>query len=234
VQKLGHAPTAMTVAGQETETTLGQAAAMAAVSLVRSLTDGQGAAWDISPHRLVTVISGAMANPPTAMPTKKSPLHLALHGLATDGKALGVPDPDRAFVAQWDDEGYSWPPTSLVYMLKSGTSTLSAEADPKHIGEEPRTADRHRLLLLQLAYITALRGLIYAAQKETLSYLPGWAKNAAKSLGRLYGPMELYESWGLVPRSFMQRTDVSANIENILGKDKGLYAKRKYRVSEYG
>jgi hypothetical protein len=233
VQKLGNMPTAIVVAGQKTRSVLGQAAVTAAASLVGLLTaGGQGTSWSISPHRLVTVISGTIAKPLMAMPAKQSPLHLALHGIATDGKAHGVPGPDKVFVPQWNEAGYDWPPDSLVYMLKSGTSALFSEADTRYIREEPRTADRHRLLMLEIAYITALRGLVYAAQTDTSLYLPVWAMTAAKHLGRLYGPAELYEEWGLVPRSFMLLTDVSTNIKNISGKE--LEASKKYSVARYG
>lgn len=234
VQELGDMPAAMSVAGQETVTTLGQAATLAAESLVRLLTTGgQGTAWDVSPHRLTTVISGAIAELRTAMPTARSPLHLALHWLSADDKVQGLPPPARAFVPQWDGAGYSWPPSSLVYMLKSGTSTVSSEAAvPKRTGEEPRTADRHRLLLLQLAYITALSGLVHADQTSKSPYFPEWAKAAAHHLGRLYGPAGEYAIWGLVPQVLMTRTDVNTNIKRILN-NKGLYANSNYYVDEY-
>lgn len=234
VRELGDMSAVMSVAGRETETKFGRAAAMAAAQLVGLLTtDGQGAAWEISAHRLATVISGTVSEPLKAMPTAQSPLHLALHWLSADDKVIGVPPPASAFVAQWDGRGYSWPPGSLVYMLKSGTSALSSEAAvAKRTGIEPRTADRHRLLLLQLAYIIAFSGLIHAAQARTSPLLVEWAKTAAKHLGRLYGPAELYAIWGLVPRSLMLRTDVGADIEHILGA--GLDVRENYPVSEYG
>jgi len=233
VHELDNTPATMSVDGQETETTLGQAAVLGARSLVQLLTTGgQGTAWDISPHRLVTVISGNIVTPLKAMPTAQSPLHLTLHWLSADDKVLAVPDPASAFVAQWDGSGYGWSTSSLVYMLKSGTSTLSSEAAvPTRAGGEPRTADRHRLLLLQVAYITALSGLVYAAPGSTSSYFAEWAKTAAHHLGRLYGPAGQYAIWGLIPRALMMRTDVSSNIKRILKKEP--YANSNYKVSKY-
>lgn len=202
-------------------------------SLVRLLTNGgQGAASDVSPHRLTTIISGAIAKPLKAMPTARSPLYRTLHWLSADDNVQGQPAPASAFVPQWDGAGYSWPPSSLVYMLKSGTPTLSSEAAlAKRTGEEPRTADRHRLLLLQLAYITALSGLVHAARTGTSSYFAEWAKTAAHHLGRLYGPAGQYAIWGLIPRTLMMRTDVSADIKRILKTE--LYTNPNYQVSQY-
>ena len=74
---------------------------------------------------LMTVISGDIAKPLKAMPTARSPLYQALHWLSADDSVQGLPAPASAFVPQWNGVGYSWPPSSLVYMLRSGTSTLS-------------------------------------------------------------------------------------------------------------
>jgi hypothetical protein len=234
VQEVDDAPVVITVADQEEETTLGRAAATAVASLVGVLTtDGQGASWDMSSHRLATVISCAIAEPLEAMPIARSPLHLALHWLSADDNVLDVPEPAKAFVPQWNGSGYSWPPSRLVYMLQSGTSTLSAEAAvPKRRGGRPGTADWHRSLLLQLAYITALSGLVNAAQESTSSDFPELAKSAAQYLCRLYGPAGRYAVWGLNPRALMMLTDVSTDIEQILGA--APIANENYEVSDYG
>lgn len=233
-QEVEDASAVITVADQEKRTKLGQAAAMAVASLTQVLTtNDQGTSWDMLPHRLATVISGVIAEPLRVMPIARSPLHLALHWLSADDNVLDVPEPAKAFVAQWNGSGYSWPPSRLVYMLQSGTSTLSVEATaPKRHAWQSGTSNWHRLLLLQSAYITALSGLVRAAQERTSSDFPELAKPAAQRLCRLYGPAERYAVWGLNPRALMTLTDVSNDIRQILGTEPT--ASENYQVSEYG
>jgi len=234
LQEIGDVPAVVTVADQVAETALDQAAEMAATNLVGLLTDGdKGNVWDTPPHRLATVISGTITEPLAAMPAARSPLHLALHSLSAYQDVPAVPKPADAFVAQWNGAGgYGWPPWHLIYMLKNGTCVLSAEAAMlKRRGRSESAGDRHRSLLLQLAFITALCGLVHAAREHTSRYLDAFAETAAMHLGRLYGPASQYDEWGLIPQALMRRTDVSSDVKHIL--EKGLKRNKNYRMYKY-
>jgi len=85
-------PATVTVADAERTTTLRQAAVEAAQSIVDRLTDpGQGEPLVLPPHRLATVISGVIDQPPTAMPAANSPMHLALHHLSAGDQVVAEP-----------------------------------------------------------------------------------------------------------------------------------------------
>jgi hypothetical protein len=233
VRQLEDQQTIVTVGESTRTTTFRRAPVEAARGLVELLTNpGQGEAWELPSHRLASVISGVTETPSDVMPAANSPLHLALHHLSASDDVLAVPEPATAFVAQWNGAGYSWPINNLIYMLESGTATLSTEAVVAAPAGTPRTADRHRRLLLLLAYINALSGLVYAARTSASDLFPEWAKTAATRLGRLFGPGRVYEDWGLVPRALMLRTNVSEDVQHVLGAP--LTANPDYTVSDYG
>ena len=213
VNQLDGEPATITAGGAQRSAPLGQAAVAAAQALVELLTDaGHGEPVDLEPYRLATVIDGALDQPPTTMPAANSPLHLALHHLSGGGDV--VAEPATAFVAQWSGAGYAWPPNRLMYMLDRGTSLLTATAST---GQEPSTADRHRHLLLLVAYLTAAAGLVRAAQTSQSILFPEWARTAAQRLGLLFGPGQAFRDWGVVPRALLQRTGAIDAVGQVLG-----------------
>ena len=213
VDALENQPATVRVGDDARTTTLGKAAKEATSALISRLTNhGIGNSWDMPRHRLTTVISGKFQKQLGSMPAANSALHKALHYLS--GGPQGVASPANSFVSQWLHSEYGWPPDSLVYMLDCGTATLSAAAADTKSSDEAQpeywesTSDRHRRLLLTLAYVTALASLVKvgASGAANSEYFPAWAKGAADRLGRLYGPAEVYKDWGLVPRAFLLRT----------------------------
>lgn len=230
VNRLEGEPATVTVGDTKLATTLGQAAVEAARGLVELLTDpGQGESWELPPHRMTTIISGTIDTPPKAMPTAHSPLHVALHRLSAGDDV--VAEPATAFVAQWSGAGYTWPAGSMLYMLDRGTSLLSAQVVTAAAGQQPSTADRHRWLLLLVAYLTALTGLLQATRTSSSPLFRAWAATAATRLGPLFGPGRGYLDWGLVPQALLLRTGVGDDVAQVLGSP--LRANPNYPLPAY-
>jgi hypothetical protein len=231
VDQLENEPATVTVGEDKRTTTLGQAAPEAAQCIVDLLTDpGASETLVLPPHRLVTVISGVIDQPPATMPTANSPLHLALHHLSAGDQV--VAEPKTAFVPQWSGSGYTWPAASLLYMLDRGTSQLSAEITAVPDGRVLRTADRHRKLLLLVGYLTATAGLVRAAETSQSSLFPSWATHTAKRLGALFGPGEGYRDWGLAPQALLLRIGATEEIARRRGA--ALTRNENYPVPDYG
>jgi hypothetical protein len=210
-------PASVTVGAKTLECLMREVANLAASSTIDLLGDpGVGTARVIPVHRVVTVISGTLTEPLKALPTPNSALHLALHQLSSGGSI--VAEPSSAFVAQWSGLGYEWPTTSLLYMLDRGTALLAKEfAEVTLEPENLPTSTRHRHNVLLVAYISALTGLIRAADMSHPSYFREWAKNAGKTLGRLFGPGSDYKDWGLMPRAYLTRTGLAEEVARKLG-----------------
>jgi hypothetical protein len=212
------AKTASVTIGAETrQCPMREVASMAASWTVDLLGDaGVGTTRAIPAHRVTTVISGASSEPLEVLPTPNSALHLALHRLSAGGSI--VAQPSSAFVAQWSGLGYEWPTTSLLYMLDRGSALLAKEAIETALGpEDEPTSERHRRNVLLVAYISALTGLILAADLSRPSYFREWANTAGKTLGRLFGPGSDYKDWGLMPRAYLTRTGMAEEVARKLG-----------------
>lgn len=232
LDQLEATPATVTVGDVNADTTLQDAATACAETLVQLLSDpGQGQAWELPGHRLVTVISGVVEEPLTEMPAPHSPLHLALHRLSAGDQA--VADPATAFVAQWTGAGYAWPTTSMLYMLSRGTALLAAEAAAdERPSNAPTAADRHRQLLLLIAYITASAGLVRAAQSSGSNLIQEWGRTAAKRLGLLFGPGQDFLDWGQVPQALLLRTGAVEPVAQLRGEP--LTSNPHYPVPDYG
>ena len=207
----------VTVGAETRQCLVGEVASLAASWTVDLLSNpGVGITRAIPVHRVATVISGTLSRPLEALPAPNSALHLALHQLSSGGSI--VAQPSSAFVAQWSGLGYEWPITSLLYMLDRGTALLAHEAVEAALrsGDVP-TSERHRRNVLLVAYISALTGLIRAADMSQPSYFREWAKTAGKTLGRLFGPGSDYRDWGLVPRAYLTRTGSADDVARKLG-----------------
>jgi hypothetical protein len=210
-------PVSATVGSETRECPMREVASLAASLTVGLLSDpGVGTTRAIPVHRVATVISGTLSKPLEALPIPNSALHLALHHLSSGGSI--VAQPSSAFVAQWSGLGYDWPITSLLYMLDRGTALLAKEFADATLGpEDVPTSERHRVNVLLVAYISALTGLIRAADMSQPSYFSEWAKTAGKTLGRLFGPGSDYKDWGLVPRAYLTRTGSAEDVARKLG-----------------
>jgi hypothetical protein len=210
-------PASVGVGAETRECLVREAASLAASRTVRLMSDpNEGTTRVIPTHRIVTVISGTLSEPLQTLPTPNSPLHLALHQLSSGGSI--VAQPSSAFVAQWSGLGYDWPSTSLLYMLDRGTALLAKEFAETTLGPgDEATSARHRRNVLLVAYISALTGLIQAADMNQPSYFREWAKTAGKTLGRLFGPGSVYKDWGLLPRAYLTRTGLAEDVERKLG-----------------
>jgi hypothetical protein len=210
-------PASMAVGVKTRECLVSEVASLAACTAVDLLGDpGASMTRAIPMHRVTTVISGTQSQPLEALPAPNSALHLALHQLSWGGSI--VAQPSSAFVAQWSGLGYEWPITSLLYMLDRGTALLAKEAVAATLGpEDVPTSERHRSNVLLVAYISALTGLIRAADMSRPSYFSEWAKTAGKTLGRLFGPGSDYKDWGLMPRAFLTRTGSADDVTRKLG-----------------
>jgi hypothetical protein len=224
-------PVTVTIGNCGWQSTIGRAATDSARVLSKLLAQpGAGQTWDTPTHRLSTVISGVFDRRSVTMPTANSPLHVALHQLSAGDEDIA--DPHSAFVAQWTGAGYTWPPTNLVYMLAQGTSVLSARMDAAtRGGQELRTTEQHRHLLLLLAYLVVSAGLVRAAQDTRSVLLPEWARSTAVRLGRLFGPGKPYIDWGLNPRALLLRIDASEDVTRLLGEP--LTPNPRYSVADY-
>jgi hypothetical protein len=103
-------------------------------------------------------------------------------------------------------------------MLDRGTALLAREFAADTLGPaDVSTSDRHRRNVLLVAYVSALGGLIRAADMSRPSYFREWAKTAGKTLGRLFGPGSDYKDWGLVPRAYLTRTGLADDVADKLG-----------------
>lgn len=215
VGQLEDKPATIVVGHTRRNTTIGGAAAAATHMLTDLLTDmGKGAAYDVSPHRLATVISGISDGQPPVMPAANDSLHLAMHMLAGGGAIAA--DPAVACVPQWSDNGYKRTASSLLYMLGTGTSLLSVDAVTAAVDRRrPSTADQHRTWVLLMAHLIAACGLVRAANGGTTQLLQEWARTAADRLGRLFGPAEMYLKWGLVPRTMLICTGARGAVESV-------------------
>jgi hypothetical protein len=214
VRQLAGQPATVTLGTRRRTTTLGQAAADATEELTALLSrPGRGSSWDLPPYQISTVISSATDQPMTAMPVANSPLHLALHRLSGGDEVFA--EPASAFVAQWSGAGYTWPASNLLYLLDHGLSLLSAAAASP--APAPTAAERHRTLLLLVAYLTAAVGLVRAARSSRSELVREWAATAAKRLGMLFGPGRGFLDWGLVPRALMLRAGASEDVAQVLG-----------------
>lgn len=210
-------PVSVAVGDKAWQCLLREAASLAASCTVDLLSNpGVGTTTAIAAHRVVTVISGTLAKPLDTLPPPNSALHLALHKLSSGGSI--VAQPSSAFVAQWSGLGYEWPSTSLLYMLDRGTALLAKEFAEATLGpQDLPTSTRHRHNVLLVAYISALTGLIRAADMSRPSYFSEWAKTAGKTLGRLFGPGSDYKDWGLMPRAYLTRTGLAEDVARKLG-----------------
>lgn len=190
---------------------------------------GAGTTRQIPMHRVATVISGTLLKPLDALPAPNSALHLALHQLSS-GDSI-VAQPSSALVPHWSGLGYEWPSTRLLYMLDRGSALLAKEAAEVTLGEDMSTSERHRRNVLLVAYISALTGLIRAADLSQHDLFAGWATNAGKTLGRLFGPGSDYKDWGLMPRAFLTRTGSADDVARKLGTP--LVPNPSFSVSPY-
>lgn len=216
VQDLEEKQVSVSVGDAVRPTVFRQAAVAASEQVGALLADKQyDISWDAPQHRLVTVIDGDFDVRPTAMPDPASALCLTLHYLAGGQEAL--PDPRNAFVAQWNNATFNWPPSSLVYTLDSGTSVLVAKVGA-HIATN--NSDRHRRYLLTLAYLTALSGLVdvCANQNPESMYFGAWGKMAAGRLGQMFGPAGQFRELAQLPQAFLSRNGSSDAVELIIGK----------------
>ncbi len=207
----------VTVGSSLRTTTLGEAADAAVQALVDHLTEpARGNIWEAPSHRITTVISGSNFFPTNSMPPPNTPLHVALHRLASGDEIMA--EPATAFVAQWTNAGYAWPVNSMLYMLSQGSSVFSQEALYPTPGEyQLSTSDRHRRHSLLVAYLTAAIGLIRAARQTPSPYLREWAGTAAKRLGVLFGPGDAFLEWGQVPRALLLRTGAVEAVAQLRG-----------------
>ena len=228
VRRLVSSPATATFGAMRRSTTLGQAAADSAKGLTEVLSRPvRAGTWDLPPYQISTVISSATDQPVTTMPVANSPLHLALHRLSGGDEV--VAEPATAFVAQWSGAGYTWPAANLLYLLDRGLSLLSAAAGSP--GTVPTAAERHRELLLLVAYLTAAVGLVRAARVSGSELVREWAATSAKRLGMLFGPGRVFLDWGLVPRALLLRIGASEDVAQVLGVP--LTANADYPTSAY-
>jgi hypothetical protein len=204
------------VGDQSLRTTVPSAATEAVGALMSSLGDPQGSSWDVPGHRLVTVIEGVGGESDVgAMPTAGSPLHVSLHRLAGGDDAIATPA--AAFVAQFTNAGYGFPPARMVYMLNKGTAALLHTALARE-PQNPQTASTwHRERTLLTAYVSALAGLVTASPASSNVMFPAWAATAAKMLARLYGPGRGYLEWGRFPAELLRRTGSASAVGQVLG-----------------
>jgi hypothetical protein len=217
VLELEGQPATVTVGPKQSETCYGTAATAAINSLADLLTNApDGNAYDTPSHRLTTVISGMANGQLDVIPPAGGQLNVALHSLSA-GFGL-MPQPQNAFVRQWTNADYRWPPSSLVYMLDIGSAALSSAVERAVSRGLESASAHHRRLLLTLAYITALAGLVHVdvgVPDARSDFFTDWANRAAARLGWLYGPAWVYRDWGLVPREFLLRTGVTADINVV-------------------
>jgi hypothetical protein len=236
VDKLEDASATITVGSRHTATIVSQAATSCAELVVDQLSDPKrGDFWDVPSHRVVSAIEVLPAEPFTEMPDAGSPLHRALHRLSAGGHA--VADPQTAFVATWTGTGYAFPTSNMLYMLNWGSALLpdgaTAEGPPS---KGLSAGDRHRQLLLLVAYINATTGLIDAATASDSQLIQEWASTAAMRLGNLFGPGEKFLTWGQVPQALMQRTgaaDIVSKRRREIQEGADLSPNPRYPVPKY-
>jgi hypothetical protein len=117
-------------------------------------------------------------------------------------------------------------------MLDRGTALLAKEFAEATLGpHDVSTSERHRRNVLLVAYISALTGLIRAADMNRPSYFREWARTAGNTLGRLFGPGSDYKDWGLLPRAFLTRTGMAEDVARKLGTP--LVANPNFPVTDY-
>jgi hypothetical protein len=204
------------VRGAKATRPVSQLSVAAAEAAAKVMADAGAASWIIPTFRTVTVIRGNLTEPLSSLPSPNGPLHYALHRLARGNLVLA--QPSRALVSQWSGATYDWPINSLLYMLDRGAVLLSSELATNPSDVVGWTASAlHRRNALLAAYISALAGLIKAADMTKPSYFREWAKTAADKLARLFGPGSDYKDWGLFPRAFLRNTGADGDVARVRG-----------------
>ncbi len=181
-----------------------------------------------STRRIVTIIDGTSDAPLHEMPPENSPLHIALHRLANGDDVIAAPA--AAFVPQWTMAGYAFPPSRMMYALSAGSANLIEPAIRPQPGEV-RASDWHRERTLMTAYVCALADLVLAAPNSQSGAFKAWARLAAQTLARLYGPAQNYLEWGQYPAAILTRTGAVAAVRDAL--DGKLSSNAEFPVGPY-
>lgn len=168
----------------------------------------------LSTRRIVTIINCKSDAPLQEMPSDNSPLHIALHRLASGDDAIAAPA--AAFVPQWTMAGYAFPPSRMMYALSAGCANLIEPAIRTQSGIA-RSSDWHRERTLMTAYVCALADLVVTAPSSHSSAFQAWASLGAQTLARLYGPSQNYLEWGQYPAAILARAGAITAVREALG-----------------
>ena len=204
----------VTIGTQAIDTTVREAAREVAISLADNLEEEQSSVLtDCSTRRLVTIIDGESDAPFNKMPPENSPLHVALHHLASGDSVIAAPA--AAFVPQWTMAGYAFPPNKMVYALSGGSASLIEAAIRRQPGEVT-ASDWHRERTLLTAYVCALADLVLTAPESTSGAFRAWEERAAPTLARLYSPARRFLEWGHDPSAILARTGAVTGLRDAL------------------
>ena len=218
--KIGASPCSTTVRDASLEVAIGLAAELEAGPCSTTAVS--------STRRIVTVIDGKSDDPSREMPPDNSPLHIALHRLAGGNDAIAAPA--TAFVPQWTQAGYRFPPSRMMYALSAGSANLIETAIRPESGEV-RASDWHRERTLMTAYVCALADLVVAAPNSQVGTFQAWARLGAATLGRLYGPAGNYLEWGQYPAAILTRSGAITAVRDAL--DGKLFSNENFPVGPY-
>jgi hypothetical protein len=208
-------PAQGTLGGVIFKSTLSNATQVGAATLLKAFESPAGHTWPVGDHRIATVIDGVVAGAPKGMPVAKDAVHVAIHRLSAGG--LVLPPPGNAFVAQWSGASFDWAPERLVYMLDVGSSLISPAAIEGPFSATYSTSAHHRRIVLLLSHVTAAVGLVRATPLTQSPYFEDWGKKAADRLGRLYGPANASDDWGLETRSYLARIGAVQEVGDLRG-----------------
>jgi hypothetical protein len=201
---------------QPREASVAESARVAVNQLIDLLAEPEGTSVVEKDIRIVTIIRGTIDPVPDAMPVAGDTLFSALYQLA-GGMTPNPPPPSGLLVAQWERGVYWWNPTFLLNMLDCGAALFSAhEMQVAPDDKETNLRARHRRLLLLMAHLSASVGLVRVSSTAG-NPIKKWGEEAAKRLGRLYGPAMKFMEPSLEPQAYLDRIQASTLVAAITG-----------------
>jgi hypothetical protein len=215
IDELLQQPATVTVQ-QPTDTSVAESARVAVNQIIDLLADNDGTSLTVKDVRIATILQGTIDPVPDVMPLAGDKLFAALYRLA-GGTSHAPPPPDGLLVAQWGGGVYWWDPTCLLNMLDSGVTLFSAyEMQVRPEDPSVNLRSRHRRLLLLMAHLSASIGLVKVSGTAG-NPIKAWGEDAAKRLGRLYGPAMKLMDPSLEPQAYLDRIQASTLVAAITG-----------------